>query len=165
MYVLDSDSEDHVSNIVVARPNGGIATVGLGDFTFDADHVIGADNNLYVNYRYDDADVSAVITPSGQKRVLPFTIDIDPFTGTPKNLAFADDGTAYVAVPTQGGVTVRISRDGFATFHESTLIAGTATGLAVGPDGTAVLFNEPVGCGGDDDRPRRPHPRHHQRRW
>jgi hypothetical protein len=145
LYVLDSDSDDDVSRVIVARPNGSVVTVGLGDFSFDVDHVIGADNNLYVNYRENNNYVSAVITSSGQKRVLPFGIDIDPFTGKANNLAFGDDGTAYVAVPAQGGVTVRVSRDGFATFHESAPIAGTATGLAVGPDGTAVLLTSGSG--------------------
>ncbi|MGB3356311.1 MAG: Ig-like domain-containing protein [Mycobacterium sp.] len=145
LYVLINDSDDDVNRVVVVRPSGSLSTVTLGEFSFSDPYVIGKDDNLYMTYRFDGEDVLAVVSSTGQTRVLPFSVDLEPFSGGPQ-LAFDDDGTAYAVVSTEGGVVVRISEDGFATWRASSPVDITRGYLQIGPNGTAYLVSDSSGA-------------------
>ena len=144
-YVLINDSDADVNRLILVRPNGSLSTVTLGDFSFSDPYVIGADGNFYMTYEVGNVDVTAVVTSAGQKRILPFELDLSSSAQDRPQLAFADDGTAYALDYDGSGVVVRISNDGFATSTASEVIDIVGSSLQVGPDGTAYAVS--VGSG------------------
>lgn len=141
LYVLNPDSDADVNRLLIVGPNASMKTVEIGEFDFSVPHVIGTDNNIYLNLRVNGQDALVVVAPSGLQRALPFYVDVEPSFSGEEKLVFADDGTAYALVQTANGYVVHASTDGFFTSGSSDPINASTGHLQVGPDGTAYLVS------------------------